>query len=162
MPRRCTTCAHPKRREIDRLLATGTPAAEVAQRFNLVDRSVRRHAESHVPASVQSAAKQDEQAREIDVLAEVKQLYRITMSILARNAQEPRTALGAIREARGNLELLGKLLGDLDERPQVNVLIAPQWITIRGALLKALVPYPEARAAVAEALLEVDHVITGE
>ncbi len=162
MTRPCTTCQHPKRREIDRLLATGTPAAEVAQRFHLVDRSVRRHAENHVPAAVQAAAKQDDQAREIDVLSEVKLLHKITMAILAKNHQDGRLALGAIREARGNLELLGKLLGDLDDRPQVNVLIAPQWITVRGALLKALTPYPEARAAVAAALLEVEHVVTGE
>jgi len=42
-----------------------------------------------------------------------------------------RTALSGIREARGNVELLAKLRGELDERPVVNILVAPQWIALR-------------------------------
>jgi hypothetical protein len=58
--------------------------------------------------------------------------------------------LGAIREARGNVELLAKLLGELDERPVVNVmLIDPK---VRDAIVRALTPYGEARLAVANAL----------
>jgi hypothetical protein len=58
--------------------------------------------------------------------------------------------LGAIREARGNVELLAKLLGELDERPVVNVvLIDPE---VRDAIVRALAPYGEARLAVANAL----------
>jgi len=58
----------------------------------------------------------------------------------------------AIREARGNIELLAKLLGELDERPVINLVAAPEWIQIRTAILVALQPYPEARVTVAEAL----------
>jgi hypothetical protein len=71
-------------------------------------------------------------------------------------ANDLRTALVAVREARGNLELIGKLLGELDAGPALNVLVAPEWVSIRAGLLAALGPYPEARAAVAQRLLTLE------
>ena len=46
----------------------------------------------------------------------------------AEKARDLRTALAAISQARGNLELLGKLAGELDERPIVNLNISPEWL----------------------------------
>jgi hypothetical protein len=45
-----------------------------------------------------------------------------------------RTALAAISQARGNLELLGKLAGELDDRPVVNLNISPQWLELRAVM----------------------------
>ncbi len=61
----------------------------------------------------------------------------------------------AIGEARRNLELLAKLIGQLDTRPTFNLLIAPEWLAVRTVLLSALAPYPAARAAVAGWLAEL-------
>ena len=89
-----------------------------------------------------------------DLLAQVRSLQGRALAILdrAEKAGDLRTALGAIREARGNLELLAKLLGELNDAPQVNILVNPEWVSVRGVLLGALGPYPDARAAVAGAL----------
>jgi hypothetical protein len=38
----------------------------------------------------------------------------------------------------------------------VNVLLSPQWVTIRTTMLEALAAYPDARAAVAESLMELE------
>ena len=51
---------------------------------------------------------------------------------------------------------IAKLLGQLDERPQVNVLMAPEWLQVRAALLTALTPYADARLAVAAALVSLE------
>ena len=67
-----------------------------------------------------------------------------------------RTALQGVREAKGCLELLARLQGELQERTTVNVLINPQWLTLRTVILQALDEYPEARFAVAQALQEVE------
>ena len=87
------------------------------------------------------------------MLSQVKHLQTRALTILdkAEGAGELRTALGAIREARGNLELLAKLLGELDERP-VNVIISPEWLELRTVIVGALEPYSEARGAVLEAI----------
>ena len=56
------------------------------------------------------------------------------------------------RRLQGQLELIAKLLGELDERPQVNVLLSPEWLMLRAGIVAALAPHPEARRAVAEVL----------
>lgn len=80
-----------------------------------------------------------------------------TLTILdkAEDAGELRTALGAIREVRGNLELLAKLLGELDEKPQINILLSPEWLELRAVIVSALAYYPQAREAVLGAIEDV-------
>ncbi len=64
--------------------------------------------------------------------------------------------LKTAQQLTGQTQLLAKLLGQLDERPQVNVLMAPEWLQVRSALLTALAPYAEARQAVAAALVSIE------
>jgi len=158
MPRRCTVCDHPKKHSIDEALVSGTPYRSVAKRFELSDSAVYRHKTEHLPAHLLKAREVEEAARADDLLDQVRNLQTHALDILERaeKAGDLRTALAAISQARGNLELLGKLAGELDERPVVNVLLSPQWLMIRTTMLKALVAYPKARAAVAESLLELE------
>ncbi len=72
--------------------------------------------------------------------------------------------LKAAAQLTTQVQLLAKLLGQLDERPQVNVLMAPEWLQVRAVLLTALAPYADARTAVAAALASLDAtpaVVTG-
>jgi hypothetical protein len=145
-------CVHNSRAEIDHALAEGMPNRRIATQYSLSEASVRRHHDSHLPATLSKAREAEEVSRADDLLEKVQSLQSRTLAILdkAEGAGHLRTALGAIREARGNVELLAKLLGQLDERPAVNlVLIDPQ---VRGAIVRALAPYGEARLAVANAL----------
>lgn len=59
-------------------------------------------------------------------------------------------------QLQSNLELLAKLIGKLDDRPVVNVLITPEWQRLRLVMLETLAPFPEARTAVAAALRGLD------
>lgn len=115
---------------------------------------MRRHKGNHLPARLVVAKKAAEVAEADDLLAQVRGLQASTLDILkaAEGTRQYRTALGAIREARGNLELLAKLLGELDERPVVNLHVSAEWVELRAVLVGALAPYPEARGAVMRAL----------
>src|SRR5919107_6385843 len=152
MPRRCTVCDHPERHSIDEALVTGAPYRSVAKRFELSESSVYRHKIEHLPAHLLKAREVEDVAQADDLLEQVRHLQAHALDILERaeEAGDLRTALAAISQARGNLEILGKLAGELDERPQVNLLLSPQWVTIRTTMLEALSAYPEARTAVAE------------
>lgn len=57
-----------------------------------------------------------------------------------------------------NLEITGKLLGDLTAGGTsiTNILIAPEYVQMRVSLVKALEPYPDARHAVAQALHAIE------
>ena len=70
----------------------------------------------------------------------------------AEQSGDLRTALQGVREARGCLELKARLEGELKDGQTVNVLIMPEWQTIRTLVVEALAPYSEARIVVAEAL----------
>jgi hypothetical protein len=158
MPRRCTVCDHPQRHSIDEALISGGPYRSVAKRFGLSESAVYRHKTEHLPAHLLKAREVEEAARADDLLDQVRSLQAHALDILERaeKAGDLRTALAAISQARGNLELLGKLAGELDERPVVNVLLSPQWVMIRSTMLEVLSAYPEARAAVAKSLVELE------
>jgi len=74
----------------------------------------------------------------------------------SKHADPRELVLKTAQQLTGQTQLLAKLLGQLDERPQVNVLMAPEWLQVRAALLTALAPHPEARRAVAAALVTLE------
>lgn len=155
MPRNCTVCTHPEKAEIDEALVAGVSSAEIAGRYRtLGERAIRRHRTNHVPETLAKAHEAEEVAQADSLLGQVRDLQERTLDILdkAEVAGELRTALGAIREARGNLELLAKLLGELSEQPQVNVLVSPEWLELRAVIVTALEPHPEAQGAILRAL----------
>jgi hypothetical protein len=105
-------------------------------------------------------AKEAREATHADnLLNQVKDLQARALSILsqAERSGDLKTALLAIREARGCLELLGKLAGELQSAPTVNILVSPEWARIRTLILEALEPYPDARIAVSKALTYGSH-----
>jgi hypothetical protein len=159
MPRSCTVCTHPERAEVDQALVAGVSAAEIAGRYRTIrERAIRRHRSNHLPERLAKAHEAEEVAQADELLKQVRDLQVRALDILdkAEEAGELRTALSAIREARGNLELLAKLLGELDERPVTNVLVSAEWVTVRTAMMEALDRYPEARVAVAERLAKLE------
>jgi hypothetical protein len=155
MPRTCTVCTHPEREEIARSLVAAESTAEISGRYRTIgERAVRRHRANHLPAKLVMAEKAAEVAEADNLLDQVGDLQQRALAILdkAEEAGELRTALSAIREARGNLELLAKLLGELDERPVVNLHISPEWLELRAVIVGALEPYTDARVAVLRAI----------
>lgn len=158
MPRTCTVCTHPGRADIDSALLAGESYRGIAQRFATSPDAVLRHRRSHLPAAMAQARAAEVVARADGLLAQVQQLQAKALDLLrkAEASGDYRTALLAIREARGCLELLAELTKQLDRRPTMNILLAPEWLAVRSVLLAALHPYPEARAAVASRLLELE------
>ena len=143
MPRSCTICTHNARAEIDRALVAGEAFRHIAARFDTSTGALQRHKADHLPLKLVKAQEAQEVAQADDLLEQVRNLQGRALAILdkAERAGELRTALSAIREARGNLELLGKLLGELDERPVINLTDSPEWLELRTVIVTALEPY---------------------
>jgi hypothetical protein len=158
MPRSCTLCEHPEKDDIDRTLVGSASNRSVASLYDVSEAAVRRHKANHLPAKLVMAVKAAEVVEADNLLHQVGDLQRRALAILdkAEEAGELRTALSAIREARGNLELLAKLLGELDERPMVNLNISPEWLELRAVIVGTLERHPEALNAVVGALEGAD------
>jgi hypothetical protein len=160
MPRTCTVCGHADRDAIDAALVTGEPLRNIAARYVTSTATLLRHKAAHLPASLAAAQGAQEAAHGDDLIAQVRVLQGKALAILAKAeaAGQLNVALQGVREARGCLELLARLLGELQETgPTVNFLVMPEWLTLRTRLLIALDPYPDARLAVAAAMQEVGH-----
>ena len=158
MPRRCTVCSHPDRPSIDQALVNRKAFRHVAPRFNLSVRSLIRHHDDHLPELLLKSKAAEEATQADDLLAELRGLRDKTYELLGQAEQkgDVKAALAAIREIRATLELLAEMAGKLDRKPTVNLLLAPEWLAVRAALLTALLAYPEARAAVAQSLLALE------
>jgi hypothetical protein len=158
VPRSCTICEHPEREAIDRALVGEASNLSVSALFGVSESAIRRHKANHLPAKLVMARQAEEVAEADGLLSQVQDLQGRALGILdaAEGTGDLRTALGAIREARGNLELLAKLLGELDDRPVVNVLVSAEWLELRAVVVDALEAHPEARGAVLRALEEVE------
>jgi hypothetical protein len=120
---------------------------------------VRRHAANHIPDAI-AAAVERQQAQLVthggSLLNQVHDLHARALALLtaAETAGDRKSIIGGIREARACIELLARLEGQLAERnaTTVNVLVAPDWMRLRGLILHALRPHPGAAQAVALAL----------
>jgi hypothetical protein len=158
MPRRCTVCTSDQRDAIDRELVGGTPYRRIARRRPVSADALARHHDEHLPERLAKAHEAAEVTRAGALLARLERLLDMAEGLLAKAAREGdyRTALGGVGQARACLELLLEAEGRVDRRPTVNILVSPEWLAVRSALLAALAPYPDARAAAAERLLAME------
>jgi len=159
MTRACTICAHPALAAINKALAAGESPTALAARYSTIGRmALERHTDNHLPKSVVKAQETEDVRQALDVLVQLKAINSASQQILAdaRRQGDPETALKAIDRIHKQIELQAKLLGELDDRPVVNLLVLPEWLRVRGTLLSALAPYPEARTAVASALARLE------
>jgi hypothetical protein len=154
VPRSCNVCTHPKREDIDEALVEGVAFPALIAEYRVSKDSLSRHKANHLLAKLVMAHAAEEVAQADTLLGQVRDLQSRTLAILeaAEETKQHCTALGAIREARSNLELLAKLLGELSDQPQVNVLVSPEWLELRAVIVTALESHPEALRAVVGAL----------
>ena len=142
MARTCTICRHEKRADIDRALIAHQPFRAIARQYEASKDALIRHHDNHLPAALLKAKDAEEVAQADVLLRQVGELRDRALAILdkAEAAAEYRDALAAIREARGCLELLGKLAGQLQDAPTVNVILSAEWRDIQAVMLVALEP----------------------
>lgn len=144
--------AHRKREEIEAAIARGVPVRAIGDEYGLAKSSVQRHKERMVARMAGAPSAKDTTAE--DLLEQLRGLQGEAEGILARAKRDGnhRDALGAIKESRSLIELLAKLVGELQTGTTVNITVSTQWVSLRADLMGALAPFPEARVAVLHAL----------
>ena len=154
MPRSCTICSHESRDAIEDAFIAGTPKRRIASHYGVSERAVRYHTREHLPALLALARDAERAARADSLLDRIEALQSRTLAILEATEEtgEHRTALAAIREARGNLELIGEVTKELDRTPTLNLHLNPEWLELRAVIVGALDAHPDARGAVLRAL----------
>jgi hypothetical protein len=158
MSRICSVCSHPQRAEIDRAAIAGASYRAIAHQFTVSRDALMRHKADHLLAELVKAQQAEEVSRATDLLAMALQRDEKALALLsqAEKTGDLKTAGQMLRISLVSLELLARLRGELNEQATVNILVAPEWIAVREALLRALWPFVEARTVVAAALAELE------
>lgn len=154
MPRTCSICGHTEAWQIDLDLVRRTSYRNIAKRFSVSTAALSRHTQEHLPAKllasqdVEDVADADLLKRELE--AEKGDIARLKAK--AEEAEDYKTALQACDKALKALELQAKIAQIINETPTLNLYLSPEWLEIRGLIVTALGPHPEARGAVLSAL----------
>jgi hypothetical protein len=171
-PSKCTVCSHREHAAIDLGLARGVSVRALAKRYRLGSDSLYRHAKAHLPPQLRASliAGPSIEGVDLDRLRETESQSLLINLIALRNrlfgsldiAEECGDGNMISRVAgqlHKNMELVGRLLGDLGVGTinNTNILIAPQYVTMRVALVQALAPFADARQAVAAVLHKLEH-----
>ena len=142
------------------MLARGVPLRGIAGRTGTTASALHRHKLQHLPGRVSEELQRQqlvapdaeaEVARESSLLDQLNDLGARAQAILERAEASDRlpTALQAIKEIRGILELLAKITGDV-KQTHVNIHLHPEVVQLQALILSAVDPYPEARARLIE------------
>ncbi|MGV3553201.1 hypothetical protein [Rhizobium sp.] len=167
---KCTICDHRERAAIDLGLARGVSIAALSQRYGVGTDALRRHGKNHLPPQLRAKLiagpaieldldrlRETESQSLLANLVAVRQ--RLFASLDAAEEHGDSHMVGrVVSQIHKNLELTGKLLGDLGVGTTnvTNVLVSPVYMEMRVGLVNALADYPDARIAVAAVLQQIE------
>jgi hypothetical protein len=168
---RCHTCKHPRRVEMERLIARGASIPKVAEKFAVNSFALRRHMQSHVSPEARAEYLVGATADTLGELVieentSVLTHYAGIRSRLYRHldaAGEANDRLNIDRLAgrlHENLHHVSRITGELQRSPllvqQNNFLSHPDTARTIAAIVSAVAPFPEARIAVVQALRRLE------
>lgn len=172
MARKCSTCQHVKRAEIDRRLAAGEPGNQIAADYDLNPSSLHRHRVNCLNLSSSNAtmkeiargtaavaclpSKDDLGSAYFDLRARIDQIVD-----QAQQQGSLQVALSGLNSIRQTLDSLSRLSGFDRQGTQVNVAVQTNvhfdLRSVAERVIKKFDHEPEIKARIAQALLEVDH-----
>ena len=173
MTRKCSSCQHVKRAEIDRRLAAGEPGNQIARDYELNPSSLHRHRVNCLRLSSSNEIMK-EVARGTAAITclpskeELSSAYfelrgRIDQIVSQAEREGSLTiAISGLNSIRRTLDSLTRLAGyDRPIGPQVNVAVQTNvkfdLSNLAERLIKKFDHEPELKGRIAQALLEIDH-----
>jgi hypothetical protein len=172
MGARCTVCFHEHRAEIELGLARRAGLKTLGTKYGLSKTALSRHGKNHMPPDLKAKMMAVGRPTEIDLDAlrksESEGLLGTAVSLRARMYRQLDQAeeLGDLRAAASldgrildSLSFTAKLLGELSTHNQTTInqlVVSPQYLELRAALIQALAPFPPARKAVSQVLRRLE------
>jgi hypothetical protein len=171
VPRKSQIVGHPDQARIERDLALGVPLQRIAKKYSVHKDAAWRH-KKHLPPQLKAKLTANVLAPGVDLdklrieeseglLANLAaQRARLLLAQdMAMEAEQLHLVVSTAGQIHRNLELVGKYLGEFAQHhvtTQISILVSPEYLALRAALLRALGPHLEARRAVAAVLHEIE------
>lgn len=111
----CRICRSEQREQIDRALIEQRPLRSIAAQYGTSATALLRHRQRDIPATLSLGKQAHDVEHGESLLVQIRRLSAETLEILAaaKRDKDRDTQLKAIAQALKNLELEGKLLGEL-------------------------------------------------
>ena len=168
MSRKCSTCQHVKRAEVDRRLAAGEPGSEIAKDYGINPSSLHRHRTNCLKLASSSVIMK-EAARGTAAVAclptrdqlgdDYADLMQRIDRIVSQAEKEGslKVALSGLNSIRQTLDSLSRLAGH--DQAQVNVAVHADinLDLVFERVIKQFDHEPEIKSRLAQALLSSDH-----
>jgi len=156
---RCNVCTHGEADKINAMLIAGVSCGKIAEQFGSLNRqSVWHHKKKHLPKELVKAKSLEDGNKADALLKQLETIHDRAWSLMeqAEKDKKYQPAVSALKECRAVIELTARLIGELKTGTEVNIYYSPAWIELRGTIFDALLPYPEARLALANELSKVE------
>ncbi len=157
---KCRVCSSPKRAEIEARADGGDPLSLLASEYELSERAMQKHYATHGRASGVPTVSADGEAtgREATAREVISELLRRVRKLMSDAENDPiatyRDRSALLTTAGTVAKLLGQLTGEFAVS-EASIVASPQWRRVEVAIFEALKPFPDAAAAVLEALEEL-------
>lgn len=150
----CKTCRFADHVKYDAECIKGNLSREdYAKLVGCTSKSISRHL-AHIPQIVANSANAEIVTNADNLLDQI--LYYESearrFKELAEADGDVDLALKAVDRALKCVEIYAKVRGIINDAPQINVLVSPQWIELRTLIINALDDHPEAKEAVIRAI----------
>ncbi len=155
--RRCTVCTHDQREDIDIALVRGVSIRQVEDTYGVGYNAAQRHKENHLSPALVRTMEAHTEGVERSVADHARALLADADAILrkAKDTGDIKLAVTAMENVRRTLRLIGDATGELDHSQPatvINLSTNAEYLEAERRIMEALLPYPEARRAVADAL----------
>jgi hypothetical protein len=150
-------CTHSQREEIERAIAMGQSFRAIARQYHLNVHTISRHAQNHIPKTVQEAVRAQTAAHGASILSQVRELNQRARQLLDEAAAQRRYtgAAAFLKEARELLTLEARLLGELDTRDRVEVHTHLDVRALAVRIARELEDEPELAERIGRVLMEL-------
>lgn len=167
MPRHCSICVHPERAMIEQGIVANEKYQEISKRFDVSISAIGRHKDNHLKAVIQEfKERRAEQTVQVveqgeerktqfvwNLLEEMQWLHEEVHALheAAKGVADYNATAKALSEGRQQMKLFSELLQGQEQGSREQ--LEQEWLNVREVIFEALTPYPEAKRAVARALL---------
>ena len=155
MPRGCKICKNKQVKDIDKAIISGETLQKIADRFDLHPSTISRH-KNHIADKITKASIICDAQEGANVLQKVSGLLKKAHDLLdtAEQSGDIRTAIQAVRETRGCLELLARVSGEMAPE-KLEIMIEPVVNTV-VQVLRAEIHDPKTLQRIHDRLLTID------
>lgn len=153
----CSICKDPHVEEINSQIASQEKLADISREFAVSEDALSRHKDKCIIKSLAASPNTKDVINGDNLLDQLQDARASALDLLDKAIAAGDTKIygppsSYLSEIRQQIKLWAELEGKIATQPTINILVLPEWLSLKERIVAALRPYPEALRAVRDAL----------